>query len=114
MRIKMATTVYHGTRGELKWWEGSEPFPNRDDEDGGVSFTLDVEASPKTKNASWILDYEFIKDVEAIECRGKHEFYNNFRHDERAVQYAEAEKEIKIASRNCVNVLRFVDAWKNF
>jgi hypothetical protein len=98
IRLAKGTSLFHGTRyekGGPKWWEGDDsPYPNRAGEDGGVSFTRDVDASPKTKNANVLLEYTLAWDLDAIHCASKGEFYKIFQNDSSAVCFTDHEQEV--------------------
>ena len=73
------TVIYHGTRwreGQIKWWE--KGFPNKEGEDGGVSYSLDDRSSPKIRMAQVVIQYKLIKDLDYLVCNSKADFYPTF------------------------------------
>lgn len=77
--LEKGTIIYHGTRwkqGQEKWWKTG--FPNKEGEDGGISFCLDDSSSPKITNAEVLIQYKLIKDLSYLVCKSKAEFYNVF------------------------------------
>jgi hypothetical protein len=114
--LKKGTPLYHGTRWVAttpKWW-GIGKFPNKVGEDGGVSFTLDCDATPKVKNAQMILEYELLQDVEAIECDTKAQFYDILRSNGAAVCYTKQEQEVVIGLDYLPVYLQFSEEWMGF
>jgi|SRR5580658_4954260 hypothetical protein len=114
--LKKGTSLYHGTRwqtGSLEWWTNAEsPFPNKVGEDGGISFTLDPDATPKVKNANMILEYTLAKDIAARECGSKGEFHAILQNDHLAVVYTKKEEEVVIHPDALGHYLeKQVDAW---
>lgn len=108
--LSAGTTLYHGTRwrpGDVRWWEGSSPFPNQEGEDGGVSFTLHPDASPKTRNADVVLGYQLEWDVNAFHCSSKGEFYPLLKSNPENVCYASAEEEVVFSLEYVAEWLRF-------
>jgi hypothetical protein len=118
-KLEKGTSLYHGTRwqkGATKWWrDSSSPFPNKEGEDGGISFTLDPDATAKVKNANVILEYSLAKDVEARQCSSKGEFYKILQNDSLAVVYTEKEQEVVMTLQALPMYLdKFVTEWTGF
>jgi hypothetical protein len=96
MRIPRGTLIYHGTTDDpSEWWKTSTPGI-RDDEDGGVSFTLIPRSTPKVRNHDVIIEYKFTRDADATVCASKTEFYALLNSASLLIGYAKAENEIKI------------------
>jgi hypothetical protein len=115
-KLAKGTILYHGTRwqpSEPKWW-GIGKFPNKVGEDGGVSFTLDCDATPKVKNAQVILEYELLMDIDAIDCKSKAEFYDILRSNNAAVCYTKKEEEVVISLDYLSTYLQFGTDWSGF
>lgn len=97
--VPTGTSVYHGTQrreGEKEWWLGENPYPNKEGEDGGVSFTLNPNASPKTRKATVLLEYTVEWNIQAFHCERKGDFYDIFRENPEAICYTLAEEELVI------------------
>lgn len=113
LKLKKGTSLYHGTRyqNDQKQWWGIGKFPNKEGEDGGVSFTLDADATPKVKNANVILEYTLTRNVDAIECKSKGEFYQILKNDATSVCYTRHEQEVVIALAHLDHYLEFSEWW---
>lgn len=109
--LKKGTPLFHGTRwvkNTQKWWENS--MPNKTGEDGGISFALDPNQTPKIRNAQIILEYRLKKDVTVTGCRSKGDFYEILSQDSQAVCYAVHETELVIHPSNLSKCIEFVYA----
>lgn len=96
--IPQGTLLFHGTRwqsGQVKWWEGRNPFPNRVDEDGGVSLTLDYGSTPKVRNAHVVLVYRATTTITAVHCASKAGFHAILSQRRADVCYTFLEREVK-------------------
>ncbi len=113
LQLATGTYLYHGTRwqkGENEWWTASGAVPGlKDDEDGGVSFTLDPKSTPKVKNATFILRYQLTRSVSAKHCRSKAEFQSELHRNRELVCYATTEQEIKIKKVDLARLIQYVD-----
>lgn len=102
------TSFFHGTRwasGNPRWWESGSPFPNKEGEDGGISFTSDPDASPKTKNANVLLEYKLLWELDATYCASKGDFYSLVQKGN--VCCTDAEKEIVFPASSVADWLEF-------
>jgi hypothetical protein len=113
LRLAQGTCLYHGTRwqeGEDEWWRRSGATPGRrDDEDGGVSFTLDPGSTPKVRNANVIIRYRLTRDVDAKHCSSKAQFHSELQSNGELACYAKAEQEVKIRTASLPGLVAFVD-----
>lgn|GEM_PF-5739732 len=113
LQLATGTYLYHGTRwqeGDNEWWTVSGATPGlRDDEDGGVSFTLDPRSTPKVRNASVIIRYQLTQSVNARHCRNKSEFQDELHRNRELVCYATTEQEIKIKKGSLARLIQYVD-----
>lgn len=103
------TQLFHGTKGDKQWWL-EDPFPNKEGEDGGLSFTLDPNASPKTRNATMLLVYAFNEDVKAEVHDTKGSFRKSLQADSSAVCHTAAEAEVVMSRDAAEFFLDFVEA----
>jgi hypothetical protein len=97
-QLKRGTRLYHGTiwrEGDLIWW-GSGKYPNKQGEDGGVSFTLNKNSSSKTRNAGIIIEYSLKDDTCVIHCEHKSKFSSILRLIPEAICYTKSEEEVVI------------------
>ena len=81
----------------------------RDDEDGGVSFTLDPGSTPKVKNANVIIRYRLTQDVNAKHCSSKAQFHSELQSNGELACYAKAEQEVKITTARLPGLIAYVD-----
>ena len=103
-KIAKDADLYHGTRwkeGDPQWWLTGDGFPDKVGEDGGISFTLDKDASPKIKNAQVILFYK------AIECAKKGDFYKTLQANPDKVCYTKAEEEVVIGIKYLKTYIKY-------
>ena len=106
--LDSGTYLYHGTRwreGTPKWW-GAGKYPNKEGEDGGISFTLRPEATPKVKNADVILVYQLTKQIPLLMCPTKGDFYKQLRRG--SACYTPTEQEVVFQLADLASHLRFV------
>jgi hypothetical protein len=112
LRLPRGTSLFHGTRwqeGEQEWWRTSTPG-RKNDEDGGVSYTLVPETSPKVRNAHVILEYKLTRDVDVTVCKSKADFGRNLKSQD-DVCYTPAEQEVKIRVQDGSRLLTFSAAY---
>lgn len=112
LHIPKGHLLFHGTRwqeGTQRWWETS--MPNRVDEDGGISFTLDPSSTPKVINAQIVIAFRATRLIKARVCKSKGEFYQLLNSTE-DVCYARHEQEVKFRTSVTENYLRFDRAYR--
>ncbi len=108
--LPSGTPLFHGTRwsGGPKWWESG--LPNKQGEDGGISFALNPNATPKIKNAQYILEYKLRRDVRVTGCPSKGDFHAILSRNRQAVCYTPHETELVFHPSNLANCVEFVYA----
>jgi hypothetical protein len=111
MNIPRGTRVYHGTPyRSSEWWKTSAPGL-KNDEDGGVSFTLVPSSTPKVRNHDVIVEYEFKRDAIASVCASKAAFHGILTSGSKQIGYTAAEQEIKIRMQDGSYYLAYRDEY---
>ena len=108
--IPKDTALFHGTKSDTKWWETSNPYPNKDGEDGGVSFALDPDATSKIRTAEWVLCYKAKIDFIATKHASKSTFYSYLNAHKTECCYTTTETELVMKAAQCSTYLTFVKA----
>lgn len=108
--LERGRLIYHGTRWhdpQEKWWRRANNFPDRIGEDGGISYSLDLESSSKIRRAQVVITYRVTQDLDYVECRNKGEFFDKLKEGHNAV-WTEAENELVIKVNQQVRYLEFL------
>ncbi len=88
----------------------------RDDEDGGVSLTLNPEATPKGRPAKgrWKLTYVLLSTTNMYRCQDKSQFKSILDANPRSLCYTDREAELKCKAASFQSLFRATAAEKHF